>query len=514
MKNLAVGILFTLVGQTVYAQIPEDAIKYSWNIQNGTARSLAIGGAMGSTGGDLMANYVNPAGIAFYRTGEATLSAGLLFNNLRTNYRTIGDKNKNLAFALPTLGFAVGIPKDNNNHNAFSLAFTQSANFNKTVKYGGLNNYSSFAEQFAEEFVNSRLSIDDVLNTQSSLPFGAAPALYTSLIDTVRVGGNTIVKAASEYILEAGQALRQDFTKKTSGGIYELAATYAGSFQNDKIMLGASLGLPIYNFKSETTVTEADTSSNTNNNFNKFVYTDNYTTKGIGLNAKLGIIYRPVEYVRLGLAVHTPNFTSLSDTRETTLLTQLESPLDTFTVSSNLFANNQKGKSEYMQNTAWKIIASGAYVFREIDDVTKQKGFITADVEYVTHGASRFSSDAEEETAEEKAYFKALNKVVKDSYKGTFNIRVGGELKFNTIMVRGGFAHYGNPVRSGPVPSNITQFSGGLGYRHKGYFVDLTYVHRIQKSFDVPYRLQNAELDYASTKQTTGNIVATFGIKF
>ena len=28
---------------------------------------------------------------------------------------------------------------------------------------------------------------------------------------------------------------------------------------------------------------------------------------------------------------------------------------------------------------------SGSYVLREVEDVRKQKGFLTADVEYVTH---------------------------------------------------------------------------------------------------------------------------------
>ena len=45
-----------------------------------------------------------------------------------------------------------------------------------------------------------------------------------------------------------------------------------------------------------------------------------------------------------------------------------------------------------------------------------------------------------------KSIFKGLNRVVKDEFKGTFNFRVGGELKFNTIMGRLGFAYYGEPL--------------------------------------------------------------------
>lgn len=56
------------------AQIPEDAIKYSFFPQTGSARSLAIGGAMGSLGGDFTSTFVNPAGIGNYKTGEFSFS--------------------------------------------------------------------------------------------------------------------------------------------------------------------------------------------------------------------------------------------------------------------------------------------------------------------------------------------------------------------------------------------------------------------------------------------------------
>ena len=46
---------------------PEDALRYSFYPQNGSARNLAIGGAMGSLGGDITATYVNPAGLGFYK---------------------------------------------------------------------------------------------------------------------------------------------------------------------------------------------------------------------------------------------------------------------------------------------------------------------------------------------------------------------------------------------------------------------------------------------------------------
>jgi len=56
--------------------------------------------------------------------------------------------------------------------------------------------------------------------------------------------------------------------------------------------------------------------------------------------------------------------------------------------------------------------------------------------------------------------------------------------------------------------------SGGLGYRHKGMFVDVTYAHQIHKNADFPYRLEDRLNTFASTKQTLGGLMATIGWKF
>ncbi len=499
----------------VFAQTPEDALRYSFQPQNGTARSLAIGGAMGSLGGDINATFVNPAGLGFYKTAEFVLSPGFLFNNNKANFRDTKNQNKKNGFNYGASGWVWGYtpryrPKTS---NAVSIAVTQTANFNNSIQYKGLNNFSSFSEQFAEEFAKSGLTIDQALNVNSQLPYGSAPALFTYLIDTVRVNGVYQVKGAPEYILDAGQALRQEMNRTTTGGTNEMAIGFAHN-NNDKLFWGATIGVPFVNFNSNTTFKEFDTSNNNANNFKQFEYSDTYSTKGIGFNAKLGIIFKPQEYIRLGLAIHTPTFMSLTDKRTTTLSTQLENPVASFSVASTTFTNGQAGESKYTQSFPFRAIISGSYVFREVSNVKRQKGFITADVEYVNYKGSRFGSDNAAPSTSEEAYYKQLNEVVKEEYKGNFNFKVGGELKFNVIMGRLGFAYYGNPYKDAPSKINRMLLSGGLGYRNKGMFFDLTYVHAITNDIDLPYRLADRANTYATLKQQRGNIAATIGFKF
>ena len=106
-----------------------------------------------------------------------------------------------------------------------------------------------------------------------------------------------------------------------------------------------------------------------------------------------------------------------------------------------------------------------------------------------------------------------MNSVIKEQYKGALNYRLGGELKFNTIMFRLGGAYYSNPYTNTEIKSDIIQGSGGIGYRNHGMFIDLTYVHNFTKDVNFPYRLTDKANTYAVQQNTRGNVVMTVGFK-
>jgi hypothetical protein len=165
-----------------------------------------------------------------------------------------------------------------------------------------------------------------------------------------------------------------------------------------------------------------------------------------------------------------------------------------------------------------KMMISGSYVFREEEDITKQKAFLSADIEYVANQGSKFSDatdiTSDQQQANSDAFYQGLRSVIKSQYKGTFNFRAGGELKFNTIMGRLGFAYYGDPYKDPALKASNTLLSAGIGYRDKGYFIDLTYIHTLSKDVNFPYRLGDKNNTFATLQNVKQNIVASFGIKF
>ena len=99
----------------------------------GTARNQAIGGAMGSLGGDATANMVNPAGLAFYKTSDFILTPAYQFGKGTSSFRgttnTGADQNN---FGLGTSGFVFG-GFGYKAKNSFAITVTKVADFKQTI---------------------------------------------------------------------------------------------------------------------------------------------------------------------------------------------------------------------------------------------------------------------------------------------------------------------------------------------------------------------------------------------
>jgi hypothetical protein len=504
------------------AQLPEDAIRMSWGTPSGTARNQAIGGAMGSLGGEITSVFVNPAGIGSYKTSEFVFTPGISLVGGKSSYRgTATTAEPDSKFNLGTTGFVFGQSGTGSkwSSKAFSIAVNRTANFNSNVFYRGDNDFSSFSEAFAEEFANSGLRIDTRL-FDAPLSYGTKLAAWTYLIDTVTANGSTQVVGLPERdaILNGTDFnLRQEKSTRSKGGVTELAFAYAANM-DDKLYIGGSLGIPILNYERTSVIRESDILNNAiDTSFNSAEYREVYEASGFGINAKIGIIIKPTQNFRAGLAIHTPTLYGLKEHTTGSMQADLQKYLSdgqpTFANEDSIYYQFEVGVPEYRYDyiSPWKFLVSGSYVFGGIEDVSQQKGFVTADIEYVTHRSSRFHSADE---GGDNEYYDAVNEGVKASYKGAFNFRVGGELKFNTVMTRLGFAYYGNPYEDNQLKARKMNVSGGLGYRNKGVFIDAAYVLGLNKDVNFPYRLADKANTFAMVKDNNSTVVLTVGFKF
>jgi hypothetical protein len=515
MKKIFFILSCIVPSQYIFAQEPADALRYSWYTSSGTARQQAVGGAMTSLGGEISATFVNPAGLAFYRTGDFVMSPGFNLLNNKATYFGRTEKDKRNGFAFGTSGIVLGTGPENSRSkikgSALSIAVNQTANFGSNILYRGSNNQSSYSQKFLEEISNN--NDKDANNVAQNYPFGTSLAFNTYWIDTIAGGTSGNYQFQTRAPIATG--LLQENTITHRGGITELALAGATNF-NDKFFAGLTVGVPFLLYKKEASFIEADATSNATNKFDFASITENLNTSGIGVNVKAGIIYKPVEYVRLGFAVHSPTYFTLVDKYSASVTANTEGYKGTETQTSEFLTGNTAAEFKYTLLTPYRLMASASYVLREVEDVRKQKGFITADIEFVNYKASSFHTAPEgNDDQATKDYLKSLNKTIDNAYKAAFNFKVGGELKFTTIMARLGAAYYGNPYKDLGHSEKGSRFqvSGGLGYRNKGMFIDVAYVHTMGKDVHFPYRLQSGNFSGASIKSTGGNAILTLGFK-
>jgi hypothetical protein len=496
----------------VSAQEPADALRYSWLSNGGTARHQAIGGANVALGGDLSSIFYNPAGLAMYRTGELVLTPG--YGMMRNNAGYLGSESVQRTSQLRIGATGVVLPLNSGSGGkiknvSVGFGINRVADFNNSVYYQGRNNSSSYSEKYLEELINN--NVTDPNAAAEDFPYGASLAFNTYLIDTVSGPGGVL--AGYRSLATPSTGLNQSQTIDTRGGINEFGLGISANM-GDRVFFGGSLNWAVLNYERESQFREEDASSNTRNNFKYFTVDEYLSTTGVGINLKLGLIVRPVDQLRIGLALHTPTLYNMKDMYATTITADLEGYAGTGsqTQSSRDFNNGSDGEFIYNFSNPLRLMGGISYVFSEDADISRQRGFISADIEYLNYQGSTFSaSDVSNNVG---SYFTELNQAVDRVYRSAINARVGGELKFETFMVRGGFAYFGNPYASGHEAAKRMNISGGLGYRNKGKFIDLTYVHQLTGDQYYPYRLDNGTFSSVDLRNGTGTVLLTFGFKF
>ncbi len=528
MKKILLGFLLVQISFSLVAQDAFDALRLSQFNPVNTARIRSIGGANVSLGGDLSSAYINPAGLAQYKTNEIVFTPGFFMNRANMKYNDSSFKKGRAALNNGASGLIVSWSNrwrsSNIKNTTISLTLNQTANFNSNFNYSGRNNLSSYSEKWVEELVANQ--VDNFNNALNFFPNGASLAVENYLVDTILSNGSIVGYRTNAEILR--MPLDQNFVYETPGGIQEATFGAAWNFR-EKILYGFSIGMPFVDFRRNTTVTEKDGTGNNNNDFDNFRLTETFSTRGAGLNARLGVIFKPVEHFRIGLTFHTPTVYSLTDRTNATLTTDVENYArrisgdntkgSQFSLSTGDITGGEDYTFSYQLTTPWRAAASLSYVFREIKDVTKQKAFITADVELVNYKSMSYSSNTESfNSSDNSSYFNSVNSDIDALYRMALNARIGGELKFKTMMVRAGFNYAGSPYKKDVLPDGAKAWSMtpslGIGYRDKGMFADLTYAHTLGRDVHFAYLLSGNDYPFARNHFNAGQLVATIGFKF
>ncbi|MBR9919666.1 MAG: hypothetical protein GYB31_02440 [Bacteroidetes bacterium] len=489
MKTIYNVIAFLFFSSGLLAQLPSDALRFSTFEIGGTARTMGINGAINSLGADFSVLSTNPAGLAAFRRSEFTFSPGVSANLTESTLKGSAD---NLTFAESDTKFHfsnIGV--------VFANRPSGGSNW-KTANFGlGLNRIADFytnnfyAGQSVGSITDRWIELADGFTPGELDDFEAGPAydagaIYNPFADETLYANDF----ASDEIVDKAQIVRTD------GAINEILFAFAGSYE-DKLMVGASLGLPIVSYEETKEYVESD-EDDTNDSFKELIYNEYLKTSGTGINLKMGFIYRPIQAFRVGASVHTPTSYSLEDQFDSNITYDFEQgPFE---------SESPSGLFEYRLKTPWRVNGGASFMFGKL-------GFLSAEVEWVDYSSAAFNFNSNLTNLEDKEYEQLINQQIEDNYTSALNVRLGGELAINILRLRLGYGLLGSPYANDSF-SNGRSLSGGIGIRERNFFMDLAYHNTQYGETYVPYIVAGDNKQSVTTDYVRQKFVLTFGFKF
>ena len=558
MRKLYFVLSMGCLATGAFAQSAIDAYRFSQPDLRGTARFMGMGGAFGALGGDLSTLSQNPAGIGVYRSNELGFTLDLDVQKSTSDARGLKTSDNQTKFYLDNIGGVATIRLGSSvipNLN-FGFTYNKAVSFNRRYKGSIDKLQTSMSNYIAGIANNQELTVPDVETTDTYDPYNPndggiqAPWLailgYDSYLINPKGNPNNPSWMGQFGDRTSGKA---NFDVTERGSVDEYNIAFGGNISN-VVYWGMNFDIINFDYRLDAGYGEDLTGAYVYNPTTDIVApTDSrwrmrnaYRANGTGFNYQLGVIVKPIQELRLGLAFHTPTWYNMTETYSAG--TSMQYYGQNLSASTN---DGYPGSQDYNFNSPWKVIASVA-------GVIGSKFIISADYEWNGYKTMKFSEannyyggDGYWDDPWDYDYYSVTpaslnndpyayeNEDIKNVYRHTDTFRIGAEYRVTpSFSVRAGYSHVSSPVESkaknndmtiftvGTIPNyrfdNDTNYiTCGLGYRHKGFYIDLAYVYK-QMSSEYHAFTPDPKSSYQSpsAKLTFNNsrIVLSTGLKF
>ncbi len=545
-KTLLAGIILT-IPSVMAAQTAVDAFSISQSDLRGSARFMSMGGAFTALGGDISTLNQNPGGIGVVRSSD--ISATLDINMM--NSKAAGPEGttslSKTRVSCNNFGYvgAVRLNSESMPYFNWGASYSRVASFDRHYR-GQLGHLATSYTNFVannttlDGYYPNQLYAGGEYNPYQDYQI-AAP--WTSILMYNAYGitpdGNSSNVYSGLFNYDTPTEARGYFDVEERGYVDEYAINFGGNVMNT-VYWGIGFGITDIEFKQYTTY--AESLSNANVPYGEAGYTngngsmalDNYKRiYGSGFNLKAGLIFKPVNEFRIGLAIHTPTWYNLTYEGQAAASYDFMSPdyVDGTPVRGTEYTDFDE--FDFKTRSPWRLLVGAA-------GVIGGRAIISADYEY------RGYSSMNVQDWNGNSY-KGVNEDISTYYQSTNILRLGAELRVTPqLSLRAGYSYESSPVKNDildPAPDQVnyiytsgpddtetqpsytldrsTQYvTAGLGYRYKRFYADLAYVHRYRKSdyhaFTDYVDIENyaVRAPKASITDHNNSIVLTLGFKF
>lgn len=465
MKKYLFILILGLTFSTVKSQEVTDALRYSQDNLNGTARFRAMGGAFGALGGDLSSLNVNPAGSAVFINNEVTVT--LSNNNIKNNsnyFGTTATDNSN-SFDLNQAGgiFVFNNQNPSSDWRKFSVAvnYENTNNFNNSIFSAGTNPNNSVDGYFLNYANGVPLSTLEN-SSYGSLNNGAQQAFLAYNAYIINPLSNDPNNTAYSSNVPGGGNYYQENSITTEGYNGKLSFNAATSYK-DKLYIGINLNSHFTDFRKYSSFYEDNNAPLTPDyTVSKLRFDNDLYTYGTGFSFQLGAIAKVTNEIRLGLAYESSTWYHLSDELSQKLVSVSSSSTgdDINDVSDPRITNVY---APYKLQTPSKLTGSFAYVFGTT-------GLISIDYAIKDYSKTKFKPESD-------LYYNDLNNYMINTLDNTGELRIGAEYKIEKLSLRAGYRFEQSPYKNKTTVGDLTGYSGGLGYNFGSTKVDLSYAY-------------------------------------
>lgn len=507
MKKLSLLLIGLLSAPFIYGQDITDALRYSQDEIQGTARFRALSGAFGALGGDMSAVSLNPAGSAVFISSHVSFTLSNLDTKNEAQYFNGFNSTSDSKFDINQGGAAFVFI----NHNSSSpwKKFSLAVNYDKTKNLetswfaSGLNtnNDGQFSNSIASYFYDyaNGLRLDQI----SAFPDESISSAYADIGSIYGFANQQAFLGYESYILEpdtnddantvySANVLPGNFHHNysySSTGYNGKIAFNAAIQYEDNLYLGINLNSHLINFDRSTFLEE----DNSNGGLIEYIdFGNTLSTTGTGFSFQLGGIMKLSPEFRIGLVYDSPIWYTISE--ETTqyidtseLANQNINPIDPQIV--NIYP-------DYKLQTPGKFTGSLAYVFGE-------QGLISFDYSIKDYSKTKFKPESD-------PAFIDQNNIIGSELTSASTYRIGGEYKYKQFSFRGGYRFEESPYKNGNTVGDLNGYSLGLGFNFGNTKLDVTYDHAQR---DSQYQLYNVGLtDSANIDTKNSNVTLSLSL--
>lgn len=490
----------------------------------GTARSMALGGAFTSLGADLASMSINPAGLGMYRRNEIVLTPMMTFQSSETPGTMSYAKNGKNRFSMANFGAAFNAYEGTGTLTSFTVGvglnriadFNSRHSFKTDTPYAGGSVWApTIADIFGQQLGQAGIfpNGDGKLGYDTTNPyFWPAVLGYNGFMISPYYDPDTKESVYVPDCIGSNASILHYLDVVNSGSINEFTLS-AGANLNNIVYIGATIGIqsvhkstsvyygedyrydngPAANSAGELLETQLD-------------YADLYQKSvldGSGVNFKLGVIVRPTEHLRIGLAFHTPTYYSLERRYYGDITTQLynNTTKDTEINQDGTPSQDDMGGNSWCFTSPARLLLGISYTFGNF-------GLVSVDYERDWYNGIRVKNTPEgfEPYPEEyKAEFK-------HAFRGTNTIRAGVEFKpLPRMALRVGAGYTDSMLKDkasyydAPLTYETRYITAGVGFNVSRHVtLDLAYQHVTDKQS--AYRL------FYSLDRATGDFFTTTGL--